>query len=80
MNPFSPNARQAGPRGVGRSNLNPNGRKSGVRPYTTVDFWKRFSTMGRVNDGSKESGWMTERKRSIWKKPLFVFPLIIVSN
>jgi hypothetical protein len=78
LNPFSPYARQEGPRRVGRSNLNPNGRKTLFRPYSTVDFWKRFSTMGRVHEQQgKESTWITERKRSIWSKPLFVVPLIL---
>jgi len=75
MNPFSPHARQAGPR---PSRLGPGGGRKSV--YSTVDLWKRFSTMRRVNDPTKESNWMQERKRSIWSKPMFVVPLFLVSN
>lgn len=69
--PFSPRARQAGPRkGPGRSAL---GRKS---VYSTVDFWKRLS-MAR---GGEESQWIRDRKRSIWVNPLFVVPFVLVSR
>lgn len=76
MNPLSPRAIQSGPRPQRRQ---PTGtRLSSYRPGTTIDFWKRFSTMHKME---KESGWIRDRrKRSIWLNPLFVVPLVLVSR
>lgn len=67
--PFSPRARQAGPR------VRAGGRKS---VYSTVDFWKRFSTVAKGGH-SKESSFLMERRRTIWRNPMFVVPLVLVS-
>ncbi|BEJ17395.1 hypothetical protein CspHIS471_0607960 [Cutaneotrichosporon sp. HIS471] len=64
--PFSPRARQAGPR------TRAAGRKS---IYSTVDFWKRLSTVAKSHD--KESSFLAERRRTIWRNPMFVVPLIL---
>ncbi|BEI96115.1 hypothetical protein CcaverHIS631_0110640 [Cutaneotrichosporon cavernicola] len=64
--PFSPRARQAGPR------TRVAGRKS---IYSTVDFWKRLSTVAKSHD--KESSFLAERRRTIWRNPMFVVPLIL---
>jgi hypothetical protein len=66
--PFSPRARQAGPRARAA------GRKS---VYSTVDFWKRLSVVARSHD--KESSFLAERRRTIWRNPMFVVPLVLVS-
>ncbi|KAL1408952.1 hypothetical protein Q8F55_005766 [Vanrija albida] len=76
--PFSPRARQAGPRvraAPGKSGLA--ARMS--RPFTMgpVDFWKRFSTAGHLARHDKESQWISDHKRSIFRNPYFTFPLII---
>lgn len=66
-----PRARVAGP------HLNPSGRKSAFRPLSTVDFWKRMSVVAKTHDPNKESDWMKSKKRSIWKNPMFVVPLVL---
>lgn len=78
--PFSPRARQAGPR------IRAPQAKSGLaarmsRPFTMgpVDFWKRFSTAGHLARHDKESQWISDHKRSIFRNPYFTFPLILVS-
>ncbi|WOO82797.1 uncharacterized protein LOC62_04G006283 [Vanrija pseudolonga] len=76
--PFSPRARQAGPR------VRAPQAKSGLaarmsRPFTMgpVDFWKRFSTAGHLARHDKESQWISDHKRSIFRNPYFTFPLIL---
>ncbi|CAK9784927.1 hypothetical protein CC85DRAFT_326779 [Cutaneotrichosporon oleaginosum] len=64
--PFSPRARQAGPRARAP------GRKS---VYSTVDFWKRLSHVARSHE--KESSFLVERRRTIWRNPMFVVPLLL---
>lgn len=63
FSPFSPHARQAGPRA-------PRGNR-----VSTVDFWKRLSTMNKM-DNRQDSDFIKKKKRSIWVNPYFVFPLI----
>ncbi|GMK57611.1 hypothetical protein CspeluHIS016_0404450 [Cutaneotrichosporon spelunceum] len=68
--PFSPRARQPGPRARAPGRLA--GRKSII---STVDFWKRLSTVARSHD--KESSFLAERRRTIWRNPMFVVPLML---
>lgn len=72
--PFSQNARKAGPR-VGNNKAGQSGNRISNR-ISTVDFWKRMSTMNRANV-REDSDWIKSKKRSIWRNPYFVFPLLL---
>ena len=75
LTPFS-TRRETGPRNQ-QQRRSRWGRLSTVRPVSNYDLWKRISIVQKSGLHDKESGFITQKKRSIWKNPYFVFPLII---